>query len=69
MATSRTSGSRGDRASRLDATAEAQLDVIVAVYRFVLFGSDASKKAAVVDDSDDAEVSENDRTDTNAAPE
>ena len=69
MATSRTSGSRGDHASRLDATAEAQLDVIVAVYRFVLFGSDARKKAAVIDDSDDAEVSENDRTDTNAAPE
>jgi hypothetical protein len=66
---SRTSGTRVDSASQLDATAEAELDAIAAVYRFVLFGSNASKKAITVDGSDETEVSDNDRTDTTAAPE
>ena len=66
---SRTSGTRVNRASHLDATAEAELDVIVAVYRFVLFESSASKKAITPDGSDDAEDLDNDRTDTKAVPE
>jgi len=66
---SRTSGTRIVCTTHLDATVEAKLDVIVAVYRFVLFGSDARKKAITPDGSDDAEVSDNDRTDTNVVPE
>jgi hypothetical protein len=66
---SRTSGTRVDCASRLDATAEVELDVIVAVYRFILFGRNTSKKAAVIDGSDDAEDLDNERTDTNVVPE
>jgi hypothetical protein len=66
---SRTSGTRDDCASRLDATAEAELDVIVAVYCFILFGRNTSKKAAVIDGSDDAEDLDNERTDTNVVPE
>ena len=66
---SQTSGTRGDCASHLDAKVETQLDMIVAVYRFVLFESNSSKKAAKPDGSDDTEVSDNNRTDTNAVPE
>jgi hypothetical protein len=66
---SRTSSTRVDRASHLDTTAEAELDVIVAVYRFVLFGRSECKKAAAIDGSDDEEDLVNDRTDTNAVPE
>ena len=66
---SRTSGARVICTSRLDTTVEAELDLIVAVYRFVLFGSNARKKAITPDGSDDTEDVNNDRTDTNAAPE
>ncbi len=66
---SRTSGARVICTSRLDTTVEAELDVIVAVYRFVLFGSNARKKAITPDGFDDTEDVNNDRTDTNAAPE
>jgi hypothetical protein len=55
---SRTSGIRVVCTSRLDTTVEAELDVIVAVYRFVFFGSNARKKAITPDGSDDTEVSE-----------
>jgi hypothetical protein len=43
--------------------------VIVAVYRFVLFGRNASEKAAETDGSDDAEDLNNDRTGTKVVPE
>ena len=66
---SRTSGTRVDCASRLAATAEVELDVIVDVYRFVLFGSDASKKVAVTDGSDDREGFDDDSTDAKVVSE
>jgi hypothetical protein len=66
---SRTSGPKVDCTCHLDATAKAELDVIVAVYRFVLFGRNSSKKAAETDGSDDAEDLNNDRTGTKVVPE
>ena len=52
---SRTSGLRIACATRPDAMAEAELEVLVAVYRFLLLRGNANKKATEPEGSDDAE--------------